>query len=190
MSGQELVNGQPAPSVCLLAVCGVGLSSGGVVLPLCADMVCDVLCRGPRPGLRGGAGHVRKGGLIYQLPGASSWQGADRSAAALAYLSAATFPSIPTWEGTQRMVTWSPRAWMRSQTSMAATAKRWAGPKASVLTRSMAAVESAKMVNRPPAPWSSIQSSAVEVFGESDRRRYVAHAAFGCRGTQIGRAHV
>ena len=59
------------------------------------------------------------------------------------------------------MVTWSPQAWMRSQTSMAATAKRWAGPGASVLTLSMAAVESAKMVNRLPVPWCpSSQSSA------------------------------
>ena len=56
---------------------------------------------------------------------ASSWHGADRSAAALACLSAISLPSIPTWEGTQRTVIWSPRAWMRSQTSMAATAKRW-----------------------------------------------------------------
>ena len=92
---------------------------------------------------------------------ASSWHGADRSAAALAYMSAVSLPATPVWEGTQRMVTWSPRAWMRSQTSMAATAKSWAGPRASVLTRSMAAVESAKMVKHLPAPWSpSNQSSA------------------------------
>ena len=96
--------------------------------------------------------HEREASSINSLGVASSWHGADRSAAALAYLSAVSFPSTPTWEGTHRMVNWSPRAWMRSQTSIAATAKHWARPKASVLTRSIAAVESAKMVNRPPAP--------------------------------------
>ena len=73
---------------------------------------------------------------VRSPPGtSSSLHGAVRLAAALAYESACSLPSTLLWAGSQRIVTSLSRARVRSQISIAAIAKRWPGPKASVLTR-------------------------------------------------------
>ena len=79
----------------------------------------------------------------------TSWSwlcGADRLTAALSYVSAISLPATLLWVGTQRVVTSLSQARTLSPTSIAAMAKHRPGPKASVLTRSMAAVQSTKTV--------------------------------------------
>ena len=77
---------------------------------------------------------------------ASLKHGADRLAAALANSSALTFPATLPWAGARRMVTSLSRASNQPQTSIAAMTKRCPEPRASDLTRSMAAVEPTKTV--------------------------------------------
>ena len=68
MSGQELVETASQFLPCASQLSAERASPwGGSIPPLYTDMVCDPFRRGPRPGLRGGAGHVRKGGLVDQL---------------------------------------------------------------------------------------------------------------------------
>ena len=78
--------------------------------------------------------------LLY--PSGIPSTGTSPVAALFAYLSATSLPLAPLCAGTHRMmVTSLSLARMLEQNSMAATAKRWPGPRASSLTRLMAEVE-------------------------------------------------
>ena len=79
-------------------------------------------------------------------PSGMASTGSSPVAALFAYRSATSLPVAPLCAGTHRMVTLFPLVMMRLQTSMAATANRCPGPNSSCLTRSMAEVESTKMV--------------------------------------------
>ena len=74
-------------------------------------------------------------------------------AAPLAYSSAASLLLAPLFAGTHRTVTSSPLAGIHEQTSIAATAKRWPGPRASFPARTMAEAESTKTVYRCSFSW-------------------------------------
>ena len=63
-----------------------------------------------------------------------------------AHSSTTSLTLAPLCAGTHRMVTSLSLARMHEQASMAATANRWSGPSASLLTLSMAAVESTNTV--------------------------------------------
>ena len=74
-------------------------------------------------------------------------------AAAFAYSSATSLPLAPLCAGTYRMVTSLSCVRGREQTSMAGTAKRQPGLRASSLTRSIALVELANALCLYPHPW-------------------------------------
>ena len=77
-------------------------------------------------------------------------------AALFACLLATSLPAAPLCAGAHRMATFLAR--IREQISMAATANRWPGPRASSLTRLMAEVESTKTVYwpSPSCSWSRV----------------------------------
>lgn len=73
-------------------------------------------------------------------------------AASLVNWSAISFPSIPLWAGTQKIITSLSRATRQEHTSMAALAQHWPGLDKSVLMLWIAAWESAKIVQWWPEP--------------------------------------
>ena len=108
----------------------------------------DALRRGLRPSIGCGVGHVGETGLrqkiirhivIVVVAGLTASLLPRR-----AYPPARCQPSCCGGETADRYLVVAGNA--RSQTSIAAMANRWPGPKVSVLTGSMAAVESTKMV--------------------------------------------
>ena len=74
-------------------------------------------------------------------------------AAPLAYLSATSLLLAPLFAGTHQRVTSLPLARIHEQTSIAATAKRWPGPRASFPARTIAEVESSKTVYQCSFSW-------------------------------------
>lgn len=100
---------------------------------------------GPGPTLASDSRHVGEAPLPPVFTRDILEQGAP-SAASFASLSASSLPSTPWWAATHLRVISLSLPLMRSQTAIAAMAKRCPGPGASVFTRSSAAVEPAKMV--------------------------------------------